>query len=80
MPWAYKKVLIVGATSGIGEALANRLIAAGSNVIVSGRRQEKLDEFVHRHGKDKSSAAQIDVTELDKIPHFAEQSVCASPH
>lgn len=76
MPWLYKKVLVVGATSGIGEALAARLVEAGSKVIVSGRRKERLDDFVHRHGKDKSSAAPLDITDLDKIPQFAEQYVC----
>lgn len=66
---------MVGATSGIGEALAARCIAAGSNVIVSGRRREKLEEFVHKHGQDKSEAASLDLAELDRIPVFAEQSV-----
>ncbi|MCJ1349922.1 hypothetical protein MMC31_008165 [Peltigera leucophlebia] len=71
MSWPFKKVLIIGATSGIGEALAARCVKAGSNVIVSGRRTDKLEEFIHRHGKDKCSAFQFDITELAKIPSFA---------
>lgn len=71
MSWPYKKVLIIGATSGIGEALATRCVKAGSNVIVSGRRTDKLEEFIHRHGKDKCSAFQFDITELAKISSFA---------
>jgi len=39
MSFPYKKILIVGATSGIGEALAARMIKEGKKVIVSGRRQ-----------------------------------------
>ncbi|MCJ1240432.1 hypothetical protein MMC14_008435 [Varicellaria rhodocarpa] len=70
MSFQYKRVLVIGATSGIGEALASRFVAEGSNVIVVGRRKEKLEEFVHKHGKDKSTAVPFDITELDKIPNF----------
>ncbi|KAI4182181.1 MAG: hypothetical protein L6R41_006150 [Letrouitia leprolyta] len=71
MPFPYKRVLVIGATSGIGEALASRLIQEGAEVIVVGRRKEKLEEFVHKHGKDKATAVPFDITELDKIPNFA---------
>ena len=75
MPWTYTKVLVVGATSGIGEALAARVITAGSSVIVTGRREEKLEQFVHKHGKDKSSAVSFDITNIDEIPNFATKWV-----
>lgn len=71
MPWPYKKVLVIGATSGIGEALAAHFVTIGSSVIVTGRRKEKLEQFVHKHGKDKSSAVPLDVTDIDEIPSFA---------
>lgn len=70
MPVPYKKVLVLGATSGVGEALAARLVQDGAKVIVVGRRQEKLDSFVQEHGKDKASAQTFDVSQLDKIPEF----------
>ncbi|CAF9927873.1 hypothetical protein IMSHALPRED_007319 [Imshaugia aleurites] len=70
MPFQYKKVLVIGATSGIGKALASRIIQEGSFVIVVGRRKENLEAFVHEHGNDKASAVPFDVTELDKIPNF----------
>lgn len=75
MTWPYKKVLVVGATSGIGEALAIRCIDAGSNVIVTGRRKEKLTDFVSKYGKDKASAIQFDINEISKIPDFATKFV-----
>jgi short-subunit dehydrogenase len=56
MGFSYKKVLIVGATSGIGWALAEKLISNDVKVVVVGRRKEKLDEFVQRHGNDKASS------------------------
>ena len=70
MPFKYKKVLVIGATSGIGKALASRLVQEGSSVIVVGRRKDALEAFVHEHGNDKASAVPFDVTELDKIPNF----------
>lgn len=79
MPWTYKKVLVIGATSGIGEALAARLVAAGSSVIVTGRRKEKLEQFVHKHGKDKSTAVPLDITNIDEIPGFATKITDTHP-
>lgn len=71
MPLPYKRVLVIGATSGIGEALASRFVAEGAKVIAVGRRKENLEAFVHKHGKDKATAVPFDITELDKIPNFA---------
>ena len=70
MPFPYRKVLVIGATSGIGEAMASRFVQEGSYVIVVGRRKDRLEEFVHKHGKDKSSAVTFDITEFEKIPNF----------
>ncbi|MEO6497867.1 MAG: SDR family NAD(P)-dependent oxidoreductase, partial [Mucilaginibacter sp.] len=39
-----KIVLITGATSGIGEACAKKFAAAGDNLIITGRRAERLSE------------------------------------
>ena len=75
MPFQYNRVLVIGATSGIGEALAARLVEEGSNVIVVGRRKDKLEDFVHRHGKDKTSAVPFDITEHEKIPNFVTKYV-----
>ena len=75
MPFTYKKILIVGATSGIGRALAERFVNEGSKVIVSGRRVERLEEFVQKHGSDKASAHPFDITKLDLIPQFVSKYV-----
>jgi Short-chain dehydrogenases of various substrate specificities len=42
-----KKVIIVGATSGIGHELAIRYINKGYTVGVAGRRTDELDKLVH---------------------------------
>ena len=36
-------ILITGATSGFGEAMARRFVAEGQRVIITGRRKERLD-------------------------------------
>lgn len=46
MEFAGKVVLIVGASSGIGHALALRLAAEGARVAVTARRQARLDALV----------------------------------
>lgn len=79
MPFNYNKVLVLGATSGIGWALASKLVKNGTSVIVTGRRQEKLDEFVSQHGKDKAEAVQFDITQLDKIPGFVKNIMESHP-
>lgn len=40
-----KVVMITGATSGIGEACAWRFAAEGSNLVVTGRRKDRLDKL-----------------------------------
>lgn len=79
MPFKYNKVLVIGATSGIGKALASKLVENGTSVIVVGRRQEALDQFVQEHGKDKAEGVQFDITKLDAIPKFAEDIMKSHP-
>lgn len=73
MSFQYKTVLVLGATSGIGEALAERIIENGSFVIAVGRRQEKLDAFVKKHGHAKAASIKFDITDLAGIPAFVEK-------
>jgi uncharacterized oxidoreductase len=49
MDLASNTVLITGGASGIGLALAERFLRAGSRVVVCGRREEKLREVRERH-------------------------------
>ena len=75
----YKKVLVVGATSGIGEALAERMIDNGISVIAVGRRQERIDAFVEKYGKEKASGISFDLTARDKIPDFVTTYATPKP-
>lgn len=73
MTFQYKHVLMIGGTSGIGKAMANRLIKADVKVTVVGRRQDRLDDFVKTHGESKASAESFDISKVDKIPQFVAQ-------
>lgn len=42
---ANKIILVTGATSGFGKAIAEKFAAAGWNCIITGRRKEKLEEW-----------------------------------
>ena len=75
MSFPYKTILMIGATSGIGAALSDRLVQEGAKVIAVGRRQDRLDEFVRRHGKEKAGAVRFDINDRDGIDGFVEKSV-----
>ncbi|KEF52594.1 uncharacterized protein A1O9_11437 [Exophiala aquamarina CBS 119918] len=79
MPLLYRKVVVFGATSGIGEALANRLVEEGSFVIAVGRRKENLDALVKKHGPEKIQAIPFDITQLSSIPDFATNIINTHP-
>lgn len=73
MSFSYKNVLVIGATSGIGLALTEKMIENGVFVIAVGRRQENLDSLVEKHGKGKVSTFKFDITDLKGIPGFVEE-------
>lgn len=70
-----EQALVIGATSGIGAGLAEKLINESTNVIVVGRRQERLDAFVQKHGADKASSVRFDVTDDEGLDDFVNGSV-----
>jgi NADP-dependent 3-hydroxy acid dehydrogenase YdfG len=72
MSFPYKHALIVGATAGIGAALADKFILEGIKVIAVGRRQDRLDAFVQKHGPEKASGVQFDVTDRAGMDAFVQ--------
>lgn len=59
--WSGKTVWLVGASTGIGRATAQRLHAAGARVIVSARNAQALHEFAVAH--PGSTALRVDVSD-----------------
>lgn len=60
-----KTVLVTGASSGIGRACANAFHAAGSNVILAARSEDKLRELAASLGERRALACPADVTRDD---------------
>ena len=67
MSFGYKKALVIGATSGIGRAIAEKLVQNGISTIIAGRRKENLDDFVRKYGSDKAQAEVVDILRLDEV-------------
>ena len=62
------KILIVGATSGIGRALFELYASQGHEVAVVGRRQEMLDEMCRQHSQGTVYAYRADITDVESTP------------
>jgi NAD(P)-dependent dehydrogenase (short-subunit alcohol dehydrogenase family) len=60
---AGKIALVTGGNSGIGLATAQRFVAEGAQVFITGRRQNELDAAVKQIGKNVT-AIQGDVSKL----------------
>jgi uncharacterized oxidoreductase len=69
-------ILIPGATSGIGLALALRLQARGSTVIIAGRRKALLDELAAAHG---FATVEMDTTDPASIEAAATRVLAEHP-
>ncbi|MEO6798862.1 MAG: SDR family NAD(P)-dependent oxidoreductase [Rhodanobacter sp.] len=58
---AGKTAWITGATAGFGGATVERLVAGGWRVIASGRRAERLERLVEKHGAGNVHASAFDM-------------------
>ncbi|ULE34143.1 SDR family oxidoreductase [Mycobacterium sp. IDR2000157661] len=68
-----KRILLTGASSGIGEAAAEKFARRGATVVVAARRRELLDALVHRiteAGGDARAHA-CDLSDLDAVDELA---------
>ncbi len=67
------RVVVMGGSSGIGEATAALFAAGGAEVVVTGRGQDKLDAAVGRIG-GKTTGYRMDAMSQDDIDGFFAQS------
>ncbi|WP_207219955.1 SDR family NAD(P)-dependent oxidoreductase [Emticicia agri] len=59
------KIIIIGATTGIGKALAELYISQGHEVTVTGRRTELLGEIQRLYPDKKIHTSAMDVADID---------------
>ncbi|WUH98370.1 SDR family oxidoreductase [Spirillospora sp. NBC_00431] len=68
-----KIVLVTGASSGIGEAVAARLVHEGHQVVAGARRVDRLTELAGRAGPGLHPVS-LDVTERASVEAFVQQA------
>lgn len=67
--WQGKRVWLIGASTGIGRAVAKALHIRGAHVIISARQQAALQDFVDQH--PGSQAEPLDVTDRQAVEQTA---------
>ena len=71
-----KTIMITGATSGFGKAIAERFARNGYNIIITGRRKEKLSELekeIHSFGNIKVLSLNFDVRKQTEVSSVIEK-------
>tara|TARA_B100000963_G_scaffold101349_1_gene87653 strand:+ start:13754 stop:14485 length:732 start_codon:yes stop_codon:yes gene_type:complete len=73
MSFKNKKILITGATGGIGKSLISKFYGQGAHIVASGTKDEKLDQIKKEFPEIKIEKFKLD--EHNKIEEFIEK-VC----
>jgi 3-oxoacyl-[acyl-carrier protein] reductase len=70
-----KKALVTGGSSGIGLAIAKKLITCGAEVVITGRNSEKLKAAKNEISSQKIHAYVWDISETTKISEHVENII-----
>jgi len=63
-PWSGKWALVTGASAGIGKALAEELARGGTNLMLTARRRERLEELTQQLSRDHKIQTKTLVADL----------------
>ena len=75
--WAGKQVWIIGASTGIGAALADALHSRRAKVAVSARSADKLAALVTKFGASRAMALPLDITKVETIQRAEQELIDA---
>ena len=67
-----KKIIVTGASGGIGNSIIEKLYDYGANILASGTRIEKLEELKKKF--DRIKILKFDISQSDKIEKFIDDS------
>ena len=67
-----KKIVVTGATGGIGESIIEKFVSLDGNVLATGTRTEKLEDLKKKF--PKINILKFDISEHSKIEEFIENA------
>ena len=67
-----KKIIVTGASGGIGNSIVQKLNECGANILASGTRVEKLEELKNKFKNVK--ILKFDISQNEKIEEFIENA------
>lgn len=70
-----KIALITGGGTGIGTAIAERFVAEGAKICITGRRQEMLDKVAHALPPGMVATCSGDVTKYENVERMVETAL-----
>ncbi|WP_085522941.1 SDR family oxidoreductase [Tuberibacillus sp. Marseille-P3662] len=75
--WNGKTIVITGASSGIGEATAERFVQEGANVVLAARRQDRLEEIQNRldSHEGRVTIKPTDVTSQEDVQNLIQYAI-----
>jgi len=70
-----KKIIVTGASGGIGNSIVKRLTDCGANILATGTKIEKLEELKSKY--KNINIIKFDISQSDKIEEFIENATNA---
>ena len=67
-----KKIIVTGASGGIGNSIVDKLYHCGANILASGTRIEKLEQLKSKYEKIK--ILKFDISQSEKIEEFIDNA------